>query len=711
MSTEKDVVLRDWELLKDDEQIVRSAATKGKYINTCIKLLSERQEVSIAEARKFFYIHVVLYVHRLLNNCQVFKAEHVLKNIGFDAKNVFFEISKESTDSSLRDYLLDHCKSSYEGYESHLLFLEEEWMVFNRLKYKKELLIEEFQEQQLSEFDLTFFDAFCKLDLGLKNKMVAYVFFKDEGELKSLLLKQSYLMKQNFSIDITLAPHLDKLKVWEYYIAKEKLHDLKLWTNNVTSYNPSAFEETLSLLYQQWQIDLTMFNMIEQRLLHTDAILYGVAKFGCFSSRERENIRKILHRIVTVQSMGDNSEFLKQDSTQNLLLKLLEKKDLIQALDVIESEFMKKVIETGESPLKPEMVTLLAIDQLLEENVTNETVFSVSKCLSEYVLEKKEGEMTDDQRVSSFLEHLFEDTPFELLLTKKIIPHKFQHLQSFLENAFLPEHPVELEYLIKRFLNIDVTEIAQTNFDRENTYIPTFNLVQPVDQDIYPTKLSYLHYVKQGRGIYAAYYFFLEHLRQYSKVTTTHALLAAENVTEVALQNLNDPNLVTHCISFMENIGIDTQKVRALIRCLRSIDQEPFPAAMPLNEVIQAMFENLKATEEIDNHVVDLEAIKLISDNKSLDFKNGICELLSKERSWYKILLISQYMNLTMEELFQIVTKIPIINVRKNLMLAIQYDKTDQFLQRNNRQYRKRRNTYGRQVRVLDLQDQVGSQT
>lgn len=678
---EKDVVLRDWESLKDDEQIVRHAATKGKYINACFQLLSERQEVTITEARKFFYIHVILYVHRLLNNRQVFKADHVLKNIGFDAKNVFFEISKESADSALRDYLLDHCKSSYDEYESHLLFLEEEWMVFNRLKHKKEMLIEEFHQQKLIEFDLTFFDAFCKLDLGLKNKMVAFLFFKEE--------------------DITLVPHLDKYKVWEYYIAKEKLHDLKLWTNNVMSFSPSAFEETLSLLYQQWKVDQTMFNMAEQRLMYTEAILYGVAKNGCFSSRERENVRKILNRILTVESLGENSDLLKKDSTQNLLLKLLEKKDHVQALDIIEPEFIRKVIDTGESPFKSEMITFLAINRLFTENVTKETVFSVSRCLSEFVLERNEGDMTDDQKVGAFLEHLLEDTPFEDLLSKEIIPLKFKHLQSFLGHAFLPEDPVEIEYLLKRFVNIDVKEIAETNFDRDNNYLPTFNLLHPIDQDIYPTKLSYLHYVKQGRGIYASYYFFLEHLRQYSKVTTTHALLAAENVTEVALQNLGDPNLVAHCIAFMENIGIDTQKVRALIRCLQRIDHER--NVMPLNEVMQVMFDKLAAEDGIDNNVVDLEAMKLISDGKSLDFKNGICELLTKERSWYKLLLVSQYMNLSLEELFQVVTRIPIVSVRKNLMLAIQYDKVDQFQQRNNRPYRKRRNTYGRQVSSFEM--------
>lgn len=465
----------------------------------------------------------------------------------------------------------------------------------------------------------------------------------------------------------------------------------------MTHFNPSAFQETLSLLYQQWKIDRTMFEMIEQRLLYTDTILYGVSKFGCFSTQEIDDIRQILHRIISVQSLNENSGILKSDFSQNLLLKLLEKEKMIQGIYMLEQEFVKKVVETGESPLKPEMVTLLSIQKLLSSNVTKETVFSVSRCLSQYISSQLgENPANDDQRIGLFLEHLLQDTSLDVLLTQEIIPHKFRHLHTFLSSAFLSEEPVELEYLIKRFLSVDITEIAHSNFDRESNYLPTFNLLQPLDQDIYPTKLSYLHYVKQGRGIYASYYFFLEHLRQYSKVTTTHALLAAENVTEVALQNLHDSNLVTHCIAFIENIGIDTQKVRALIRCLKKIDHNQ--TTTPLNDVVHAMITKLKSSDDIDSHVVDLEALKLISDTKNHEFRNGICDVLSKERSWYKLLLISQYMNLTIEELFKIVCKIQITNIRKNLMLAIQYDKVDQLFQhRNNRHFRKRRNTYGRQ--------------
>ncbi|XP_063702684.1 spatacsin [Culicoides brevitarsis] len=678
MTSEKDLLLRDWELLKDDEQIVRQAATKGKYLNACFKLLAERQEVSLPEARKFFYIHVLLYVHQLLNNRQVHRADHVLKNIGFEAKNVFFEISKESTDSALRDYLIEHCKAAYEEYESHLLFLEEEWMVFNRLKHKKEMLIEEFQEQKLTEFDLTFFDAFCKLDLGLKNKMVVFLFFAEE--------------------DITMVPHLDKYKVWEYFVAKEKLHDIKLWTNNVMKPNPTAFEETLSLLYQQWNVDQTMFDMGEQRLTYTETILYGAARSGVFSKNERHDIQKILHRIMTTGSYKANEKFLKSDETQDMILKLLEKRENVQALHVLEPSFLQKVVDSGqETPFRAEIIGLLAIHKLLNDPMTKKSVYDVSKTLSSYVAEKtKSKEMTDDQKVGFFLEHLLDDTPLETLIKENIIPKKFKHLHSFLENAFLPEEPVEIEYLLKRFLHYDVMEIQRKNFDRENNYMPTFNLLNPVDQDIYPTKLSYLHYVKQGRGIYAAYYFFFEHLMQYSKLTTTHSMLAAEHVTEVALQNLGDPNLLTHCISFMENIGIDTQKVRALLRCLKRIDYEK-PIALPISEVLQAMFEKLSQEEDICDHVVDLEAMKLISDGKGQEFRKGICDLLSKERSWYKLLLVAQYMNLTVEELFQIVSRFPIDNVRQNLMLAIQYDKVDEFQPRNRSLSRKRKNTYGKQ--------------
>lgn len=186
MASEKEIALRDWDQ-QDDEHVVRSAATKGKFIHTCIRFLSERRSISLLDGRKYFYNTVLEYVEQLINNRQIHKADHVLKNVGYLSKNVFFQISKESTNSELRDYLIEYYKKNFENFENDLMILEEEWFLFHELKLFKDVLLETFAENlMLTELDLTFFDNFCRLDRDLKDKLITYIFFTKEGE--SLML-------------------------------------------------------------------------------------------------------------------------------------------------------------------------------------------------------------------------------------------------------------------------------------------------------------------------------------------------------------------------------------------------------------------------------------------------------------------------------------------------------------------------------------------
>lgn len=181
MASEKEIALRDWETL-EDEQVVRSAATKGKFIHSCIRFLSERRQISLIDARKYFYNTVLEYVERLINNRQIHKADHVLKNVGCLSKNVYFQISKESSDPELREYLVEYYKKNFEDFETDLMILEEEWFLFHELKTFKEFLLESFAENMtLTELDLIYFDNFCRIDRTLKDQLITFIFFNKEG--------------------------------------------------------------------------------------------------------------------------------------------------------------------------------------------------------------------------------------------------------------------------------------------------------------------------------------------------------------------------------------------------------------------------------------------------------------------------------------------------------------------------------------------------
>lgn len=133
------------------------------------------------EGRKYFFRQVIFYTERLLNNRQIHKADHVLANVGFSSKNVFFEISKESTEENLREYLIEYFKQTFEDFGSTLMSLEEEWFIFNNLKPHMETLIKKFNGN-LTEFSFTFFDQFCKIEKDMRAKIITYTFFATKGK-------------------------------------------------------------------------------------------------------------------------------------------------------------------------------------------------------------------------------------------------------------------------------------------------------------------------------------------------------------------------------------------------------------------------------------------------------------------------------------------------------------------------------------------------
>lgn len=477
------------------------------------------------------------------------------------------------------------------------------------------------------------------------------------------------------------------------------LKDIKLWSNG--SCRETQFTDLtgmLRILYQSWSVDQTMFRELQERMMFSEAILYGFAQSGCFLPNEFDNIQKVLERIVTMQALDKNEMLLNSQGYQEYLLRFIIDKRLPSLIGsgIFTNEFLLFKSQDA-NQFQNEIKAFLNIERLFDENLTREGMLQVSKALTEYA--SPENSECPNSDLSELLEGILSDRSVAEI--RPLLPEYFNHMRVFLDEAFSPPLDVDLHYLIKRYLNVDLKYLQQTTFDYDSNYLPKFDNTQCRGYDVYPHKLSYLHYIKQGRSSYAAYLFLIEQLRQYSKISTTHLLIAAQNVVELAMTNISDMNLTAHCIAFIENLGIDTMKVRALVRCIREIekvDLNEVAGSLNINLIVEAMFD--KVLVENSSDALNLEAVGLIASSKSSTmFKDGICELLSKQHSWFKCLLLCQYLNLPTDQVHRIISMVPNVNLRNNLMLAIQYDKAEQIGRRNSRHFRRRRRTFNKQVR------------
>lgn len=93
---------------KGDREVAREAATKGLHIELVKVFLSKRKKVSINDASAWFKEEVLVWVDELLERQQIFRASHILKNIGLVPADELSLIFCKTTNKSLREYIGNH---------------------------------------------------------------------------------------------------------------------------------------------------------------------------------------------------------------------------------------------------------------------------------------------------------------------------------------------------------------------------------------------------------------------------------------------------------------------------------------------------------------------------------------------------------------------------------------------------------------------------
>lgn len=110
--SERAVVENSWKTL-DDEIIVKDVCFKGKYINLCIKFLSERNELSLDDAKHYFLSIVHQNVNNLIRNKQLHRAVHVLKNCQIDELNFLYDRFRLEEQYETKQLIIDHLEHTF----------------------------------------------------------------------------------------------------------------------------------------------------------------------------------------------------------------------------------------------------------------------------------------------------------------------------------------------------------------------------------------------------------------------------------------------------------------------------------------------------------------------------------------------------------------------------------------------------------------------
>lgn len=247
-------ILREWENI-DDDTMVKEIATKGKYLNLLFHFLARRNQKSLQETRDYFNVEVDKYVHRLLANRQVHKAELVLTNVGRVPQIIFYEFiqssSREHIDEEIKEYVLEHiskCSATFESnrdeYDFYLLALR---LIRSNKTLKKAY------EQQIPGLSL---ESLYQLDENFRQKLAVNVCFQCKNA--------------------TLLERLDRRITWTYLLQNEQFYYVAKWLDlyheNCTGGSPESKYMTKELTYDvairnqflSWDIDKDMLEMVHE---------------------------------------------------------------------------------------------------------------------------------------------------------------------------------------------------------------------------------------------------------------------------------------------------------------------------------------------------------------------------------------------------------------------------------------------------------------
>lgn len=207
------------------------------------------------------------------------------------------------------------------------------------------------------------------------------------------------------------------------------------------------------------------------------------------------------------------------------------------------------------------------------------------------------------------------------------------------------------------------------------------------------SRLGYIFYIKHHRSAYAIYIFLIEQLLIFGQITNNQIMCACTNVSELAVTNFEDRELVTHCFSFMEMLNVNTMHLRAYLKCLRwikdssqSIDirEEDLVASTVLESVV---LEKLQ-TAEFQSR--ELDAVRMVFDTKKEKLPTSFLMSIAETRGWFQMIVFAMYFNYNLEQVLEVCDDVKhLTNVGTNLKTAIRWEiLPERWKRRNSLTYR-----------------------
>lgn len=643
-------ILKEWESI-DDEALIKEVATKGKYLNLLLHFLSRRNKKNIQETRDYFNGEVDKYVHRLLTNRQVHKAELVLTNVGRVSQIIFYEFiqstSKEHIDEEIKECVLEHISKCSETFER------------DRDEYDYYLLV-----LRLVVNNKTLKSAYEKSIPGLTLESL----YNNDGEFRKQLAVVACFQCKNAA----LVERLDRRRTWEYLLRNEHFYYVTKWLDlfyeSSRDGSPESKYVKKELTYDvairnqflSWRIDDDMFDMVHDPVIEAklrNFVLNSLAKHGRFVADEQEDILKMFHRVFTMESFESNELWLRTVPNMLKVVRVVCDNDELGML--VDQMLTEDVLDSGTVEYHAFHIEFDLCVAMKEIDFSDpEQLAQLSAQISRYISETSDKDFYQKLPFVYFAEHLlrndtvshlFDGDAAQLIMSK--IPFLVGFLQKLRTKTAYADHDVTLTDLLHT-KNIDLNLVLCEGHPLPNSddTIEPISFANRILGQKYalPTTLTYIHYIKQHRSSYAVYQFLLDQLKHYSQISRSQIQVNCSSVSELAVNSWEDRVLITHCLAFIEMLGVNSIALRAYLKCLSIVREQNRSVDMAEAEVIASTEGILLSKLNSNACRVDpsqMEAFWVLARARHTEMPISFLKCIAENSNWFHFLLFASYYN------------------------------------------------------------------
>lgn len=696
----KEIIIKSWSTL-EPEAICKDVATKGKHIQLCIDYLATKHlHCTTQLAKEYFHKEVTKYVKRLLSDRQVFKAEHVLKNVNRAPKFVFYEYAKTGTDNNtVREAIFNHLRKIDGPEYDH---------ISRQLSIDLKLL-------HYCEFDPLLHGKYSKL---LKDFSLETLNQLDKNNAFDLISFRSTLAAEIFfqvTPNIDCIGQLDKHITWKYLFDNCQHEHIRKWLQVIQiaetapnhfpiSNSDSMLHIELENLFAKWPLDEQMIDDVHKWNAaggYDDGILNELARCGVLLPKEMENVRQCLQRILRTESWAKHSQLLNSKSFCQQLIEHCINDGRIELLaeDFIDETILNAIVADDTRNINRAELKL-CVD--VKKNASN--LIQLSASVSKYLMSTNEQFYQNTPLV-----YLFDMIAAELSVSDifandnnsnhrkylNVIPFTRTLVEKLEQSGttndnFINDQKTNLNEMIQRFCNIDLTMIQNEGVaigdDNDDEMDLNFANTKLIEKYARPAKLDYIHYVRQRRSSYAAYIFMIDQLATYSQLSQRQIIVACADVAEIAAANFIDSELVAHCMAFMEMLGMNSSGIRAYIKCMHYVhEHNPTINVNQLTDV-----ELMRHTEmaliaawtmgKFD--VRQFEAMAEVYKGRNWSMSVSLLEECAKVGDWFQLILIATYFRYSVQQVIEVCDNSEMFregehsSLGSNIARAVRYDVT-----------------------------------